>query len=71
MAAQQTNLTITGMHCDACVRRVRLALEKLPSVQVSSVAVGSARINSDPALTSEQQILAAIDKIGFHAEASR
>jgi copper chaperone CopZ len=61
------NLSLSGMHCGACVRRVTAALEALPGVQVRSVEVGSARISFDPAQTEASRIVAAIDRIGFRA----
>ncbi|MEP7352517.1 MAG: heavy-metal-associated domain-containing protein [Acidobacteriota bacterium] len=59
-------LTIDGMHCDACVRRVRKALENLGDVPVEEVTVGSATVDA----TSEQvpAVLAAIQKAGYTAK---
>ena len=37
-------LSIEGMHCGACVRRVTNALQTVPGVQVNSVEVGSAKL---------------------------
>lgn len=57
------NLTIDGMHCDACVRRVRKALEKVPGVVVKDVRVGSADLSADPA--SLPAAREAIEKAGY------
>ena len=68
MTKTALKLKIDGMHCDACVRRVTASLQKLPSVHVDHVAVGEAELAFDPSSV-QQQILNAIDSIGFHAEA--
>lgn len=64
----QTNLTLSidGMHCGSCVRRVTLTLEKL-GVDVESVEIGSARLTYDPAKLTSPEIVDAIGKIGFTA----
>ena len=41
-------LSIEGMHCGACVRRVTNALQAVPGVQVNSVEVGSAEAGVRP-----------------------
>lgn len=67
---QQTmNLTISGMHCAACVQRVTTALQAVPGTQVKSVEVGSAQITFDPDQAPAPKILAAINRIGFLASA--
>lgn len=62
------NLTLTGMHCDACVRRVTTALQSVPGVGVDSVKVGSAQLTFDPSQAAAQEIIAAIERIGFSAQ---
>jgi copper chaperone len=72
MTVQETwELSIEGMHCGACVRRVTNALEAMHEVQVASVEVGSARIAVDPAKTSAEEIAAAIGRIGFSVRIDR
>lgn len=61
------NLSVTGMHCGSCVRRVTAALQAIPSVQIESVEVGSARIGYNPDATTPEAIVAGIDRIGFQA----
>lgn len=60
-------LSIEGMHCGACVRRVTNALAEVKGVHVDSVEVGSASVAFDPEGVSPEQITAAIDRIGFTA----
>ena len=61
------NLSIEGMHCGACVRRVTTALQAVPGVQVGSVEVGSAKLAFDPEEATAQEIAAAVNGIGFPA----
>ena len=56
-------IEIAGMHCQACVARVRKALEKLDGAQVREVEVGSADVEIDPARQAEA--LQAIEKAGY------
>ena len=60
-------LSIEGMHCGACARRVTNALAGVDGVRVDSVEVGSAQVKFDGAKTSADEITAAVDRIGFTA----
>ena len=62
------NLTLTGMHCDACVRRVTTALQAVPGVGINAVKVGSAQLTFDPGQAAAPDIIAAIERIGFSAQ---
>jgi copper chaperone len=61
-------LSIEGMHCGACVRRVTNALQAVPGVAVGSVEVGSAKLAFDPEEATAQKIAAAVNSIGFTAK---
>ena len=61
-------LAITGMHCDACVRRVTTALQAVSGVGVDSVKVGSAQLTFDPSHATAQEIIASVERIGFSAQ---
>jgi copper chaperone len=58
-------LSIDGMHCGACVRRVTDALGKIEGVEVNSVEVGSAKITFDSQRATVERIASAVNKIGF------
>jgi copper chaperone CopZ len=60
-------LSIEGMHCGACERRVTNALAGVDGVHVDSVEVGSAQVRFDAAKISAETITAAVDRIGFTA----
>ena len=61
-------LTIDGMHCQACVQRVRKAIEKVEGAQVQQVDVGSAEVAIDPAR--ETAVLEAVRKAGYEPHSS-
>jgi copper chaperone len=56
-------VAIEGMHCQACVARVRKALEKIDGARVDSVDVGTAEVSVDG--PREVVILDAIRKAGY------
>ena len=60
-------LSIEGMHCEGCVRRVTNALGGVEGVQVESVEVGSAKVSFDSNQATPEQIATAVDGIGFRA----
>ena len=60
-------LEIDGMHCDACVRRVRAALAGVEGVRVKEVKVGSAAIELEGSSTDVEGAVSAINDIGFSA----
>ena len=64
MSSYQTqSISIDGMHCDACVRRVTHALGSIPGVRVHQVEVGKAEVLAEPG--SSGIIREAIEKAGF------
>jgi copper chaperone CopZ len=65
-------LTIDGMHCGGCVRRVALALQKVEGIETGTVQVevGSASLNYDAEKASQQEIVDAVNAIGFTAHAA-
>ena len=62
------NLAIEGMHCGACVNRVRKALESVPVVQVKNVEIGAAEVSFDENKTSSDAVLASVKRAGYPAE---
>lgn len=61
-------IAIEGMHCDACVRRVTKALEKVPGIAVENVAVGSADVAADEA--HKDAVMEAIRDAGYEPRAA-
>jgi copper chaperone CopZ len=64
---EDLKLSIDGMHCDGCVRRVTTALQAIPSVEVDTVEVGSAHLKFSPKQAQSAEIVAAVERIGFQA----
>lgn len=64
-------ITISGMTCDHCVRRVRKALATVPDITVKDVQLGRAVIEDagDPAI--EGVAIRAIADAGYVAEVAR
>ncbi|MCZ2151945.1 MAG: heavy-metal-associated domain-containing protein [Bryobacterales bacterium] len=63
-------LEITGMHCNGCVNSLSKALQRVDSVEVKQVVIGSATVAFDPARATEQDIFRAVEKAGFQARKS-
>jgi len=57
------SLQIEGMHCQACVSRVRRALERVENVKVNEVLIGSATIQA----LDVDAAIAAVGKAGYAA----
>ena len=63
-------IAIEGMHCGACVRRVAAALARLEGVETRAVEVGAAEAAYDPERVQPQELIDAINAIGFSARAA-
>jgi len=64
---REITLTIEGMHCDACVRRVSRALQGVAGTVVEQVRIGTAVVRSEEIAP----VLAAIAKAGYIARAEQ
>ena len=60
-------LSIEGMHCESCVRRVTDALQRVGGLHLKSVGIGSAQVIFDPQEKTSDDIIAVLSNIGFHA----
>jgi copper chaperone len=60
-------LKIDGMHCGACVRRVRRALAATPGVVVKELKMGAVTLSSDEEPAPLGLAIAAIGKAGYTA----
>lgn len=67
---QPLSLTIEGMHCDGCVRRVTAALGKVEGAEVEEVKVGSARVQFDAEKAGKEVLIDAVNRLGFQARES-
>jgi copper chaperone len=64
---RELRLTIDGMHCDGCVRRVTHILNSTPGVEPRNVTVGAATVGYDPALTTSAAVVRALEVGGYPA----
>ena len=64
---ERLNLTIDGMSCGHCLNAVRGALDRVAGVKVERVTIGSAAVSYDPAKTSVEQIVDAVNEEGYTA----
>jgi len=62
---QSLDLPVAGMSCAACVQRVRQALEGLPGVEGTEVAIGRVRLQYYPEAVSRDAIRARIEAAGY------
>jgi len=60
-------LAIDGMHCDGWVGRVARALESVKGAEIRSAKVGSVELTFRPDQTSAEEVVAAVNRIGFSA----
>lgn len=70
MKIETKEFTVKGMTCASCVNRVEKSVKKVNGVQSVSVnlATNQAQVKYDPTDVKDQQIVAAINKLGFEAQ---
>jgi P-type Cu+ transporter len=66
---ERCDLTITGMHCAACVGRVEMALKRVPGVQDATVNLLAERaaVRFNPQRAQVQDLIDAIEIVGYDA----
>ena len=64
-AMKKLEMTISGMHCESCVAKVREALDAVGGVQNSDVQVGSATVTFDDGQCGPKPLLDAVRGAGF------
>lgn len=71
MAKQTVTISVLGMHCGSCVKRVERALSAVKGVQAVKVdlAANQAIVDVDPERTNTAQLSDAVRKIGFQVPA--
>ena len=67
MSAREVELSVGGMTCASCSRRVERALEKIDGVTASvNYATGTAIVHADNSIADEQ-LIAAVERTGYTA----
>ncbi|GAB4467328.1 MAG: heavy metal translocating P-type ATPase [Armatimonadaceae bacterium] len=66
---RQIDLSVTGMTCAACARRIETRLSKTPGVQAAGVNFATARatVAFDPAAILPEQLVETVSKTGYGA----
>jgi copper chaperone CopZ len=64
---ERLELEIGGMSCQHCVNAVTKALSEVPGVTVERVAIGHAAVTYDPAETTPESVLDAVNDEGYEA----
>jgi copper chaperone len=61
---------VEGMHCGSCALLIDDALEDLPGVRSTrtTVKAGRSTVELDTARSSPQEVIRAIEQLGYHAE---
>lgn len=57
-------ISISGMHCDHCVRSLREAMSALPGVSDCTVDIGKIEVVVNEAITAKRDLFAAIRGAG-------
>jgi len=66
---QEVKLRIEGLHCGGCANSAKAALSALPGVSTAQVSLedASASVAYDPAQTDPQQMIEAVNQLGYRA----
>ena len=65
---EKLELAIEGMSCGHCVAAGSEALNALPGVNVDAVRIGSAEVTYEPAQISPDEIVLAVEDVGYAAQ---
>lgn len=70
MAKSRVELAVEGMTCDGCVRSIERKLSKVAGVETAHVDLrtGKATVDYDDSRAQIDQLIAAVEQIGYHAE---
>ena len=69
---ERIDLALEGMTCAACATRIEKVLNRVPGAEaVVNFATESARASFDPRQTDAAQLVAAVERAGYHARVRR
>ena len=64
-----TSLALEGMTCATCASRIERSLNKLEGVEATvNFATETASVSYDPAVVAPESLVAAVERIGYHAK---
>lgn len=69
MAQRELEIKVEGMSCDACVRAIERKLTRVAGVASARVNLhnGSAIVQYDDSRARADQLIGAVEQIGYHA----
>jgi copper ion binding protein len=69
MAKSRIELTVEGMTCGGCVRSIEKKLSKVEGVEAAHVDLGTGKaiVEYDDSRAQIDQLIAAVEQIGYHA----
>lgn len=70
MSSTTSDLHITGMSCQHCVRAVQQALAAVPDVTTEDVEIGRARVRYDPADVDPAALRDAVEEAGYEIQST-
>ncbi|MDE2166327.1 MAG: heavy-metal-associated domain-containing protein [Alphaproteobacteria bacterium] len=64
---KSVTLKVQGMHCDGCANTIKALVEREPGVKSAAVSFenGEARVLYDPASTTEDKLVAVVERPGY------
>ncbi|MEP6678555.1 MAG: heavy metal translocating P-type ATPase [Betaproteobacteria bacterium] len=69
---RHVDLSLEGMTCAACATRIEKVLNRVPGAQAAvNFATESAAVRFDPAQAGADELLAAVERAGYHARVKR
>jgi copper chaperone CopZ len=68
MTMNTLKLTIDGMSCGHCLNRVQKALGTIQGIRLTSVQIGRATVEYDPATNSPEGIASVVSATGYRAQ---
>src|SRR5262249_47041574 len=67
-AMEATSLALEGMTCAACATRIERSLNKLDGVEATvNFATETAAVSYDSAVVTPESLIAAVERVGYHA----
>ncbi|HSC23154.1 MAG TPA: heavy metal-associated domain-containing protein, partial [Casimicrobiaceae bacterium] len=69
---ERVELALEGMTCAACATRIEKVLNRVAGAEAAvNFATESARVSFDPLQSSAAQLVAAVERAGYHARVRR
>ena len=64
---KSSDFILTNLACDNCIARLTKAIKKLKGIKSYKIALDSMSVNYDENKVNEQDIINAVEALGYHA----